>query len=157
SCWTAGCEMTRRLSCHTRIRTPIATPVRAVSRFAPSSASRQRRGAVGICNTTRRFRSSPWVARLPPWMLPRSRPRAARVSMPHLVVLYSGNLENEADMTGLCRRLADAMLGVRDEHGQQVYPTGGVRVFAYAASHYAVADGERDYAFVYLNLRMGRG
>ena len=77
--------------------------------------------------------------------------------MPHLVVLYSENLENETDMTALCRRLADAMLAVRDEHGQQVYPTGGVRVFAYPASHYAVADGARDYAFVYLNLRMGRG
>ena len=77
--------------------------------------------------------------------------------MPHLVVLYSANLETETDVTALCRRLADAMLSVRDEHGQQVYPTGGVRVFAYPASHYAVADGERDYAFVYLNLRMGRG
>ena len=77
--------------------------------------------------------------------------------MPHLVVLYSGNLETETNMTALCRRLADAMLGVQDEHGQQVFPTGGVRVFAYPASHYAVADGARDYAFVYLNLRMGRG
>ena len=77
--------------------------------------------------------------------------------MPHLVVLYSGNLDTETDMTALCRRLADAMLTVRDEQGQQVYPTGGVRVFAYPAAHYAVADGARDYAFVYLNLRMGRG
>src|SRR6516225_3154200 len=77
--------------------------------------------------------------------------------MPHLVVLYSGNLETETDMTVLCRRLADAMLTVRDEQGQQVYPTGGVRVFAYPAAHFAVADGERDYAFIYLNLRMGRG
>jgi len=77
--------------------------------------------------------------------------------MPHLVVLYSGNLETESDMNALCRRLADAMLSVRDEHGQQVYPTGGVRVFAYPAPHYALADGQRDYAFVYLNLRMGRG
>jgi 5-carboxymethyl-2-hydroxymuconate isomerase len=77
--------------------------------------------------------------------------------MPHLVVLYSANLETETDMTVLCRRLADAMLSVRDEQGQQVYPPGGVRVFAYPASHYAVADGQRDYAFVYLNLRMGRG
>src|SRR5215472_9354389 len=77
--------------------------------------------------------------------------------MPHLVLLYSGNLETETDMTVLCRHLADAMLTVRDEHGQQVFPTGGVRVFAYPASHCAVADGERDYAFVYLNMRMGRG
>jgi 5-carboxymethyl-2-hydroxymuconate isomerase len=77
--------------------------------------------------------------------------------MPHLVVLYTGNLEAQTDVTALCRSLADAMLGVRDEHSQQVYPTGGVRVFAYPAPHYAVADGQRDYAFVYLNLRMGRG
>ena len=77
--------------------------------------------------------------------------------MPHLVVLYSGNLDSETDMTALCRALADAMLGVRDEHGQQVFPTGGVRVFAYPAAHFAVADGQRDYALVYLNLRMGRG
>ena len=77
--------------------------------------------------------------------------------MPHLVVLYSANLETETDVNALCRRLADTMLGVRDEHGQQVYPTGGVRVFAFPARHYALADGQRDYAFVYLNLRMGRG
>ena len=77
--------------------------------------------------------------------------------MPHLVVLYTGNLDSETDMTALCRALADAMLSVHDEHGQQVYPTGGVRVFAYPAAHFAVADGQRDYAFVYLNLRMGRG
>lgn len=77
--------------------------------------------------------------------------------MPHLVVLYSSNLEAQTDMTALCRSLADAMLGVRDEHSQQVYPTGGVRVFAYPAPHYAVADGQRDYAFVYLNLRMSQG
>src|SRR5215472_1087837 len=77
--------------------------------------------------------------------------------MPHLVVLYTGNLAAHTDMNALCRRLADAMLGVRDERAQQVYPTGGVRVLAYPAQHYAVADGQHDYAFVYLNLRMGRG
>jgi 5-carboxymethyl-2-hydroxymuconate isomerase len=77
--------------------------------------------------------------------------------MPHLVVLYSANLDTETNMDALCRSLADALISVRDEHGRQVYPTGGVRVFAYPAPHYAVADGQRDYAFVYLNLRMGRG
>jgi 5-carboxymethyl-2-hydroxymuconate isomerase len=77
--------------------------------------------------------------------------------MPHLVILYTGNLEAQTNISVLCRSLADAMLSVRDEHSQQVYPTGGVRVFAYPAQHYAVADGQRDYAFVYLNLRMGRG
>ena len=30
-------------------------------------------------------------------------------------------------------------------------------MLAYPAAHYAVADGQREYGFVYLNLRMGRG
>jgi 5-carboxymethyl-2-hydroxymuconate isomerase len=77
--------------------------------------------------------------------------------MPHLVVLYTSNLESETQMSVLCRRLADAMLTVRDENSKQVFPTGGVRVLAYPAPHFAVADGQRDYSFVYLNLRMGRG
>lgn len=77
--------------------------------------------------------------------------------MPHLVALYTANLDAETDMTALCRSLADTMLGVYDEHGKQVFPTGGVRVLAYPAPHFAVADGQRDFGFVYLNLRMARG
>lgn len=77
--------------------------------------------------------------------------------MPHLVILYTANLDKETDMTALCRSLADTMLDVKDDSGAQVYPTGGTRVLAYPAPHYAVADGKADYAFVYLNLRMGKG
>lgn len=86
--------------------------------------------------------------------------------MPHLVILYTPNLESETDMTALCRTLADTMLTVKDEQGAQVFPTGGTRVLAYAAAHFAVADGgaagraaggNGDYAFAYFNLRMGRG
>lgn len=86
--------------------------------------------------------------------------------MPHLVILYTGQLDQETDMLALCRTLADTMLRVKDEDEKQVFPTGGTRVLAYPAAHYAVADGgtagqaaggSGDYAFVYLNLRMGRG
>ena len=77
--------------------------------------------------------------------------------MPHLVILYTPNLDADTDMTVLCRSLADTMLAVLDEDGKQVFPTGGTRVLAYPAAHYAVADGRRDYSFVYLNLRMGAG
>ena len=77
--------------------------------------------------------------------------------MPHLVILYTPNLEAELDMTGLCRSLADAMLTVRDEAGAQVFPTGGTRVLAYPAAHCAVADGSCDFAFCWFHLRMGRG
>ena len=91
--------------------------------------------------------------------------------MPHLVILYTPNLDKPAaeggvDMTGLCRALANALLAVRDELDCQVFPTGGTRVLAYPAAHCAVSDGGAageaaglggDYAFVYLNLRMGKG
>lgn len=77
--------------------------------------------------------------------------------MPHLVILYTPNLDAATNMTALCRALADTMLAVKDEDGKQVFPIGGTRVLAYPAAHYAVADGQRDYAFVYLNLRMGAG
>ena len=77
--------------------------------------------------------------------------------MPHLVILYTPNLEGKTALAPLCRSLADAMRAVRDEAGAQVFPTGGTRVLAYPASHYAVADGAGDYAFMYLNLRMSPG
>ena len=95
--------------------------------------------------------------------------------MPHLVILYSGNLDAIVDMPALCRDAADAMLAVRDEAGAQVFPTGGTRVLAYPAPHFALADGgvagravgsgktgisspdPGEYAFMYANLRMARG
>jgi 5-carboxymethyl-2-hydroxymuconate isomerase len=77
--------------------------------------------------------------------------------MPHCVILYTPNVEAKTDMTALCRALADTMLTIVDEGGRQVFPTGGTRVLAYPASHYAVADGKGDYAFVYINVRMGAG
>lgn len=77
--------------------------------------------------------------------------------MPHLVMLYTPNLEHDADITGLCRQLADTLIAVRDEQDKPVLPIGGTRVLAYPAAHYAVADSQGDYAFVYLNLRIARG
>jgi len=94
--------------------------------------------------------------------------------MPHLVIYYTANLDRETDMTALCRALADTMLAIVDDERKSVFPKGGIRVLAFPAAHHAVADGGTagraaqthtgaasgdagDYAFVYLNLRMGRG
>ena len=95
--------------------------------------------------------------------------------MPHLVILYSGNLDALVDMPVLCREAADAMLAVQGDDGAQVFPTGGTRVLAYPAPHFALADGGAagraagsgktgisgpdpgEYAFLYANLRMARG
>jgi 5-carboxymethyl-2-hydroxymuconate isomerase len=77
--------------------------------------------------------------------------------MPHLVILYTANLEAEAELPTLCRKLADAMRALRDEAGAAVFPTAGIRVLAYPAAHHAVADSSGDFAFCYLHLRIGRG
>ena len=86
--------------------------------------------------------------------------------MPHLVILYTPNIERETDMSALCNALAETMRSQRDEEGKCPFPLGGIRVLAYPAAHYAVADGgtagraaggDGDYAFVYLNLRIAKG
>ncbi len=77
--------------------------------------------------------------------------------MPHLVILYTPNIDRKTDVSALCRTLADEMLEIHDEAGKQVFPTGGTRVLAYPAAHYAVADGKGDYSFMYLNVRMASG
>ena len=77
--------------------------------------------------------------------------------MPHLVISYTPNLDADTDMGALCRTMADAMLTVRDEAGQPVFPVGGTRVLAYPAAHFAVADGSGDFAFCFFHVRMGRG
>lgn len=77
--------------------------------------------------------------------------------MPHLVILYTPNLESRTDLTALARALADTMIAQRDDAGAQVFPTGGTRVLAYPAAHFAVADGTGDFGFIYMTLRMARG
>jgi 5-carboxymethyl-2-hydroxymuconate isomerase len=86
--------------------------------------------------------------------------------MPHLVLLYTRNLELQTNVSVLCRALADTMLAQRDESGKAVFPPGGTRVLAYPTVHHAVGDdgtagraagGSGDYAFLYLNLRMAKG
>ncbi|MDO8778267.1 MAG: 5-carboxymethyl-2-hydroxymuconate isomerase [Burkholderiaceae bacterium] len=77
--------------------------------------------------------------------------------MPHCVILFTPNMKAKTDMSHLCRALADEMLGILDENGKQVFPTGGTRVLSFPAAHYAVADGRGDYGFIYINVRMSSG
>lgn len=91
--------------------------------------------------------------------------------MPHLTILYTPDLDRPVadggtDMQALCTALADTMRTQRDEIGEPVFPTGGIRVLAYPAAHCAVADGGAagraaggtgEYAFAYLNLRLAKG
>lgn len=71
--------------------------------------------------------------------------------MPHLIVEYSANLEDRTDIAGLCDRLLAAVLSTG------LFEVGAVRVRAFRAEHYAIADRLPANSFVDLNLRIGVG
>lgn len=75
--------------------------------------------------------------------------------MPHLVIQHTPNIDT--DVKALCRKLNKALLAVRDAEDKQVYPEGGTRVMAFAASDYSVGDGVGDYRFMFLHLRIVQG
>ena len=76
--------------------------------------------------------------------------------MPHLTIEYSANLRAAGDVPGLLPKLAQCLLEQRAD-GKPVYPTGGVRVRAYEAADYCVADGSPDAGFVHATLKIGKG
>ncbi|HEU4627693.1 MAG TPA: 5-carboxymethyl-2-hydroxymuconate Delta-isomerase [Steroidobacteraceae bacterium] len=71
--------------------------------------------------------------------------------MPHAIIEYSANLEAQIDFPRFLTALRDAALATG------VFPIGGVRVRAYRADHYVIADGHPDNAFVHIMLRVGHG
>jgi 5-carboxymethyl-2-hydroxymuconate isomerase len=79
--------------------------------------------------------------------------------MPHLKIEYTGNLDAHTDIGELCKTLSHTLVTLKDAGGTLVFPLYGTRVLAYPAPQYAVADGERGRAFVYMNMRVtpGRG
>jgi len=72
--------------------------------------------------------------------------------MAHTIVEYSDNLAGEGDIPGLLKKIAAKFC---DAGG--VFPIGGVRVRAYRASEYVIADGNDDYAFVHTVVKLGAG
>lgn len=71
--------------------------------------------------------------------------------MPHLTIEYSANIEDRAEIDGLCAHMRDAML----ETG--VFPLGGIRVRAFACRTYVIADGQADYGYLHMIARVGHG
>ncbi len=71
--------------------------------------------------------------------------------MPHIVLEYSANLSGQLDFAALLESLRDSALATG------VFPLGGIRVRAYQADHYLIADGHPDNAFVHIMLRVGHG
>ena len=77
--------------------------------------------------------------------------------MPHLTIEYTANLEATAGMDLLCTALAATLVALRHDDGAPLFPVAGTRVMAWPAPHFAVADGQPDRAFIYLNLLIAPG
>ena len=71
--------------------------------------------------------------------------------MPHLFIEYSANLDQSADIQGLCAAASEAMLATG------LFETGAIRVRAVKCGAYAIADGHADNSFVDASLRIGAG
>lgn len=71
--------------------------------------------------------------------------------MPHLVIEYSANVERRLDLD----KLLDALYTTALETG--VFPIGGLRMRAYRADRYRIADCHPDNAFVHVTAIIGHG
>ncbi|WP_102223048.1 5-carboxymethyl-2-hydroxymuconate Delta-isomerase [Acidimangrovimonas sediminis] len=71
--------------------------------------------------------------------------------MPHLHIEYSPGLAARADIGDLCRAVHGAMVT------SGIFPLAGIRVRAFAADHWIVADGIAENDFVAMTLSVGVG
>lgn len=71
--------------------------------------------------------------------------------MPHLTLEYSANLDGQTDVGTLCQELHAAILS------SGLFELGAVRVRAFPARHYAIADLLPQNAFLDMSFRIGEG
>ena len=71
--------------------------------------------------------------------------------MPHIMIDYSGNLDDCVDMPGLCDVLRKTAASL------DIFPETGVRVRAVRVDHYSIADGDPAHGFVDMSVRLREG
>ena len=71
--------------------------------------------------------------------------------MPHFTIEYSANLDGRVDMDKVVEVVRKAAV----ETG--IFPLGGIRVRAISCEHYAIADGNPQFGFLDMVLRLGEG
>lgn len=72
--------------------------------------------------------------------------------MAHVVVEYTANLRGETDIGELLRSVNETLIA---QDG--IFPIGGIRSRAIELADYRIADGEADYAFVHVTMKIGAG
>ena len=73
--------------------------------------------------------------------------------MPNIVVEYSANIAQDADVPGLLKTIAATVI----EAGQGAFAMAAVRVRAYRAEDFVIGDGDASYAFVNVTVRLAKG
>jgi 5-carboxymethyl-2-hydroxymuconate isomerase len=71
--------------------------------------------------------------------------------MPHFTLEYSANLDALVDMGKVVELVRKAAV----ETG--IFPLGGIRVRAVRCEHYGIADGNAQFGFLAMVLRLGEG
>ncbi|OBY56884.1 5-carboxymethyl-2-hydroxymuconate Delta-isomerase [Pseudomonas nitroreducens] len=71
--------------------------------------------------------------------------------MPHFIVEYTHNIEAEANLPSLFEKV-HASLGASG-----IFPLGGIRSRAIRLDTWRMADGQQDYAFAHMSLKVGAG
>src|SRR4051794_7932286 len=71
--------------------------------------------------------------------------------MPHFTIEYSANLDARVDIGKVVEVVRKAAV----ETG--IFPLGGIRVRAVRCEHFAIADGNSQFGFLDMVLRLGEG
>lgn len=71
--------------------------------------------------------------------------------MPHITIEYSANLADHHEVGALVAAVHDAALA------DGLPPLDGLRTRAAVRDHYKIADGDPDFAFVAIHVRIGPG
>lgn len=71
--------------------------------------------------------------------------------MPHLTLEYSANIERFCDIASLCDVVRKSALSTG------VFPRGGIRVRARKCDFFSIADGNPEFGFIDIEIRIGEG
>ncbi len=71
--------------------------------------------------------------------------------MAHFIIDYSANLEDAIDWPVFCDLLRTEAIATG------VFPTAGIRIRAFAATHVSIADGDPKHGYIDISIRLREG
>jgi len=72
-------------------------------------------------------------------------------TMPHFIIEYSANLDNQLDISNLVRVVHEAAINT------SIFPLKGIRTRAERRESYRIADGHPENTFIHLVAHIGHG